>query len=26
MAATPHVILVAENNDDDFVLLRCAFE
>jgi CheY-like chemotaxis protein len=23
---TPHVILVAENNDDDFVLLRCAFE
>jgi len=24
--AAPHVILVAENNDDDFVLLRCAFE
>ena len=23
---TPHVILVAEDNDDDFVLLRCAFE
>jgi CheY-like chemotaxis protein len=24
--ATPRVILVAEDNDDDFVLLRCAFE
>jgi CheY-like chemotaxis protein len=22
----PHIILVAEDNDDDFVLLRCAFE
>jgi CheY-like chemotaxis protein len=24
--ASAHVILVAEDNDDDFVLLRCAFE
>jgi two-component system, response regulator len=24
--AAPQVILVAEDNDDDFVLLRCAFE
>jgi len=22
----PHIILVAEDNDDDFLLLRCAFE